>query len=70
MLELTIAGLAPHLPVHLGSMSTCVSMQAKIWKGKLNKGDVLVSNHPEFGGTHLPGNPPPATGTCPSRTRG
>ncbi|KAF2791657.1 hypothetical protein K505DRAFT_376607 [Melanomma pulvis-pyrius CBS 109.77] len=45
---------APHLPVHLGSMSTCVRKQASIWKGKLKKGDVLVSNHPMFGGTHLP----------------
>ncbi|RFU30773.1 hypothetical protein B7463_g5564, partial [Scytalidium lignicola] len=45
---------APHLPVHLGSMSTCVRRQAEIWKGKLIKGDVIVSNHPEFGGTHLP----------------
>jgi 5-oxoprolinase (ATP-hydrolysing) len=45
---------APHLPVHLGSMSTCVRRQAKIWQGKLKRGDVIVSNHPEFGGTHLP----------------
>ncbi|KAF4636988.1 hypothetical protein G7Y89_g1087 [Cudoniella acicularis] len=45
---------APHLPVHLGSMSTCVKRQAEIWRGKLVKGDVIVSNHPEFGGTHLP----------------
>ncbi|GAB7344536.1 hypothetical protein MBLNU457_2362t1 [Dothideomycetes sp. NU457] len=45
---------APHLPVHLGSMSTCVQKQAKIWKGKLRRGDVLVSNHPMYGGTHLP----------------
>lgn len=45
---------APHLPVHLGSMSTCVKRQAEIWKGKLVRGDVIVSNHPEFGGTHLP----------------
>lgn len=45
---------APHLPVHLGSMSTCVKRQAEIWKGKLKKGDVIVSNHPEYGGTHLP----------------
>lgn len=35
-------------------MSTCVRKQAEIWQGKLNKGDVLVSNHPMFGGTHLP----------------
>lgn len=45
---------APHLPVHLGSMSTCVRTQADIWRGKLKPGDVIVSNHPEFGGTHLP----------------
>lgn len=35
-------------------MSTCVRKQASIWKGQLKKGDVLVSNHPMFGGTHLP----------------
>ena len=45
---------APHLPVHLGSMSTCVRTQAEIWKGRLKEGDVVVSNHPEYGGTHLP----------------
>ncbi|EXJ88875.1 5-oxoprolinase (ATP-hydrolysing) [Capronia epimyces CBS 606.96] len=45
---------APHLPVHLGSMSTCVRTQAEIWQGRLKKGDVVVSNHPEYGGTHLP----------------
>lgn len=46
--------IAPHLPVHLGSMSTCVRTQEEIWRGKLKRGDVIVSNHPEFGGTHLP----------------
>ena len=35
-------------------MSTCVQKQAEIWRGKLKEGDVLVSNHPMFGGTHLP----------------
>ena len=35
-------------------MSTCVSTQAEIWKDRLSPGDVLVSNHPLFGGTHLP----------------
>jgi len=25
-----------------------------MWKGKLKRGDILVSNHPMFGGTHLP----------------
>ncbi|GKT45086.1 uncharacterized protein ColSpa_05267 [Colletotrichum spaethianum] len=28
--------------------------QAEIWKGELNKGDVIISNHPSYGGTHLP----------------
>lgn len=45
---------APHVPVHLGSMSTAIKAQAKLWKGKLHPGDVIVSNHPEVGGTHLP----------------
>ncbi|KAJ0165287.1 Uncharacterized protein CTA2_11788 [Colletotrichum tanaceti] len=45
---------APHLPVHLGSMSTCVKRQAEIWKGNLKKGDVIISKHPSYGGTHLP----------------
>lgn len=45
---------APHLPVHLGSMSTFVKRQAQIWEGNLEKGDVIMSNHPSYGGTHLP----------------
>ncbi|KAJ5102878.1 hypothetical protein N7532_003407 [Penicillium argentinense] len=45
---------APHLPVHLGSMSTCVRMQAENWQGNLKPGDVLVANSPCQGGTHLP----------------
>ncbi|KAK9447465.1 Hydantoinase B/oxoprolinase-domain-containing protein [Limtongia smithiae] len=45
---------APHLPVHLGSMSTAVKTQANLWKGRLKRGDVIVSNHPTTGGTHLP----------------
>lgn len=45
---------APHLPVHLGSMSACIATQAKLWEGKLEPGDILVSNHPSAGGTHLP----------------
>ena len=35
-------------------MSTCVCRQAEIWKGRLAKGDVIISNHPSYGGTHLP----------------
>lgn len=45
---------APHLPVHLGSMSTCVRRQAEIWRGRLDRGDVIITNHPSYGGTHLP----------------
>ncbi|KAI5292820.1 hypothetical protein KEM55_007481, partial [Ascosphaera atra] len=45
---------APHVPVHLGSMQFAVQFQHKYWKGKLQEGDVLVSNHPTSGGTHLP----------------
>lgn len=45
---------APHVPVHLGSMSTCIKSQLKIHKGKLKEGDVLITNHPSTGGTHLP----------------
>ncbi|OOF93899.1 hypothetical protein ASPCADRAFT_7390 [Aspergillus carbonarius ITEM 5010] len=45
---------APHVPVHLGSMSYAVRYQHELHKGKLVPGDVLVANHPEAGGTHLP----------------
>ncbi|CAN6661315.1 5-oxoprolinase [Trichomonascus vanleenenianus] len=45
---------APHIPVHLGSMSSAVAYQKEMWKGKLNAGDVLVANHPAYGGSHLP----------------
>lgn len=45
---------APHVPVHLGSMQFAVRYQHKRWQGRLKNGDVLVSNHPVSGGTHLP----------------
>ena len=45
---------APHVPVHLGSMQFAVRYQHQKWEGKLRDGDVLVSNHPSSGGTHLP----------------
>ncbi|CAM9021951.1 unnamed protein product [Wickerhamomyces anomalus] len=38
----------------MGSMSTAIRAQAKIWKDKLKPGDSIVSNHPLAGGTHLP----------------
>lgn len=46
---------APHIPGHLGSMSTAISYQANRYaRGELKRGDVLLSNHPQAGGTHLP----------------
>ncbi|GAV65993.1 Hydantoinase_A domain-containing protein/Hydantoinase_B domain-containing protein/Hydant_A_N domain-containing protein [Cephalotus follicularis] len=45
---------APHVPVHLGAMSSTVRWQLKYWGGNLNEGDVLVTNHPCAGGSHLP----------------
>ncbi len=45
---------APHLPVHLGAMSEAVKEQIRRTKGDLQAGDVLVSNHPAAGGSHLP----------------
>ncbi|KAK6376489.1 hypothetical protein LTS17_007084 [Exophiala oligosperma] len=45
---------APHVPVHLGSMQFAVRYQHNRWLGRLKDGDVLVSNHPSCGGTHLP----------------
>lgn len=35
-------------------MSYCVQYQLKLFEGQLRRGDVLVSNHPQAGGSHLP----------------
>ena len=45
---------APHLPVHLGSMSDAVKAQIRRQGSGLTPGNVLVSNHPAAGGSHLP----------------
>ncbi|BGP45388.1 hypothetical protein JCM10450v2_001206 [Rhodotorula kratochvilovae] len=45
---------APHLPVHLGSMSFAVRYQINLLKGDLHEGDVILTNHPVAGGSHLP----------------
>ena len=43
---------APHIPVHLGALGLCVrSAQKRI---PMSPGDVVVTNHPAFGGSHLP----------------
>jgi 5-oxoprolinase (ATP-hydrolysing) len=59
---------APHIPVHLGAMGMCVRTIMAYLKEKnprsfgnftgldsdLRDGDVIVTNHPAFGGSHLP----------------
>lgn len=45
---------APHLPVHLGSMQEAVRYQVKLWGEDWKDKDVIVTNHPKAGGTHLP----------------
>ncbi|NBC25434.1 MAG: 5-oxoprolinase [Bacteroidetes bacterium] len=60
---------APHIPVHLGAMGTCVrtiidwsknekTLQEIETLGGLSnefvEGDIIVTNHPAFGGSHLP----------------
>jgi len=43
---------APHIPVHLGSLGVCVREVVKVLS--LQPGDVAITNHPAFGGSHLP----------------
>jgi 5-oxoprolinase (ATP-hydrolysing) len=43
---------APHIPVHLGAIGLCVrALRDAIPMGP---GDVVVTNHPAYGGSHLP----------------
>ncbi len=43
---------APHVPVHLGALGVCV----RLLRGAapMAAGDVVFTNHPGFGGSHLP----------------
>ena len=43
---------APHIPVHLGALGVCVRAVSDHvdWQ----PGDVVITNHPAFGGSHLP----------------
>lgn len=49
---------APHIPVHLGALGVCVretfaalfALRSKL----LASGDTFITNHPAFGGSHLP----------------
>jgi 5-oxoprolinase (ATP-hydrolysing) len=43
---------APHIPVHLGAMGLCVRECVRLLKP--GPGDVIITNHPAFGGSHLP----------------
>ena len=43
---------APHIPVHLGALGLCVRRVAAALD--LGRGDHAVTNHPGFGGSHLP----------------
>ncbi len=45
---------APHMPVHLGSMSESVKTVVARNAGLMRPGDVYVLNDPYHGGTHLP----------------
>jgi N-methylhydantoinase B len=45
---------APHIPVHLGSMSESVSSLINDKGNTIKQGNVYLSNNPYNGGTHLP----------------
>jgi len=43
---------APHIPVHLGSLGVCV--RSLVGHIRMESGDTIITNHPAFGGSHLP----------------
>lgn len=48
---------APHIPVHLGALGLCVRSVESFFAAAgrpLGPGDVAITNHPAFGGSHLP----------------
>jgi 5-oxoprolinase (ATP-hydrolysing) len=45
---------APHMPVHLGSMSESIKTVIARNAGRMRPGDVYVLNDPYHGGTHIP----------------
>jgi len=48
----TLIQNAPHLPVHLGALGICT--RAVMSALPMAPGDIAVTNHPAFGGSHLP----------------
>ncbi|KAG5481073.1 hypothetical protein LSCM1_06751 [Leishmania martiniquensis] len=45
---------APHIPVHLGAMGAAVRWQRDHYGSEWKEGDVMLTNHPACGGSHLP----------------
>jgi 5-oxoprolinase (ATP-hydrolysing) len=45
---------APFIPIHLGSMSFAVKYQMNLYGKDLKEGDVIMTNSPHAGGSHLP----------------
>lgn len=43
---------APHIPVHLGGLGVCV--QSLVEHFNFEECDTIVTNHPKYGGSHLP----------------
>ncbi|TLD69781.1 5-oxoprolinase [Phragmitibacter flavus] len=50
--EGTLLTSAPHIPVHLGALGVCVREVLK--QHPPEPGTTLITNHPAFGGSHLP----------------
>ncbi len=49
-----LAANAPHIPVHLGSMSESIKAVMAKHAGDMRRGDAFILNNPYAGGTHLP----------------
>jgi len=45
---------AEHIPIHIGAMPMAVRAMLARFEGDISEGDVLVSNDPYHGGSHLP----------------
>ena len=52
--EGSLVANAPHVPVHLGSMSEAIKTVVRLNKDNIYPDDVFVLNAPFNGGTHLP----------------
>src|SRR5256885_14594382 len=52
--EANLIANAPHMPVHLGSMSESIKTVIRENAGRIKPGNVYVLNAPYNGGTHLP----------------